>query len=169
MAERIETLLSPYPALGYRLLRSSRGEGGLQPLLAALSNKVSVFVGQSGVGKSSIINRILPDADLRVGALSEARAKGTHTTTTAELLHLPGDGSLIDSPGISEFGLWHMSREQVEHGFREFRPFLGHCKFRDCQHEQEPDCAILAAAARGEISAERLDSYRRIVSSLDEI
>ena len=169
LAKQIETLLAPYPALGYRLLRSSREEGGLQPLLEALSNKVSVFVGQSGVGKSSIINRILPEADLRVGALSEARAKGTHTTTTAELLHLPGNGSLIDSPGIREFGLWHMTREQVEQGFREFRPFLGHCKFRDCKHEQEPDCAILAAAARGEISAERLDSYRRIVSSLDEI
>ena len=78
------------------------------------------------------------------------------------------DGSLIDSPGIREFGLWHMTREQVEQGFREFRPFLGHCRFRDCKHEQEPDCAILAAAAQGAISAERLDSYRRIVTSLDE-
>ena len=166
-AARIEALVSPYSALGYRLLKTSREEGGLQALLAALADKVSVFVGQSGVGKSSIINRILPDAELRVGALSEGTAKGTHTTTTAELVHLPAGGSLIDSPGIREFGLWHMSREQVEQGFREFRPFLGHCKFRDCRHEQEPDCAVLAAAEAGSISAQRLDSYRRIVASLE--
>ena len=166
-AARIEALVSPYSALGYRLLKTSREEGGLQALLAALADKISVFVGQSGVGKSSIINRILPDAELRVGALSEGTAKGTHTTTTAELVHLPAGGSLIDSPGIREFGLWHMSREQVEQGFREFRPFLGHCKFRDCRHEQEPDCAVLAAAEAGSISAQRLDSYRRIVASLE--
>ena len=165
---RIEELLAPYPGLGYRLLRTSRDEGGLTSLLQALENKVSVFVGQSGVGKSSIINRILPDAELRVGALSEASAKGTHTTTTAELVHLPGSGSLIDSPGIREFGLWHMSREQVEQGFREFRPFLGLCKFRDCRHEQEPECAILAAAEAGAISAVRMESYRRIIASLEQ-
>lgn len=168
MASRINDLLAPYPDLGYRLLRTSQDEGGLKPLLEALQEKVSVFVGQSGVGKSSIINRLLPGADLRVGALSEARSKGTHTTTTAELVHLPGGGSLIDSPGIREFGLWHMSRDQVEQGFSDMRPFLGHCKFRDCRHEQEPNCAVLAAVDDGKIRSERLDSYRRIIASLEE-
>ena len=102
-----------------------------------------------------------------MGELSEQAGKGTHTTTTARLLPLPSGGSLIDSPGIREFGLWHMSREQVEEGFREFREFLGNCKFRDCRHQQEPGCAILAAVESGEISATRLESYRHIVASLD--
>ena len=103
-----------------------------------------------------------------MGALSETTNKGTHTTTTAQLFHLPCGGSLIDSPGIREFGLWHMVKEEVEQGFREFRPFLGNCKFRDCQHRQEPGCAILSAAEDGAISELRLNSYRRIVDSLSE-
>ena len=111
---------------------------------------------------------MLPAADIRVGALSESTQKGTHTTTTALLLHLNCGGTLIDSPGIREFGLWHMSRAQVEHGFREFRPLLGTCKFRDCQHQHEPGCAILASVESGVISERRLESYRRIVASLEE-
>jgi len=168
LRERVDELLQVYPGLGYTILRtSSKKKGGLEVLREALCDRISVFVGQSGVGKSSLINALLPDADLRVGELSEQAGKGTHTTTTARLLHLPSGGSLIDSPGIREFGLWHMTREQVEQGFREFRPFLGNCKFRDCQHRQEPGCAILTAVETGEISATRLESYRHIVASLD--
>jgi ribosome biogenesis GTPase len=167
LRERIDELLQIYPELGYTILRTSSKTGGLEELRAALCDRISVFVGQSGVGKSSLINALLPDADLRVGELSEHAGKGTHTTTTARLLHLPSGGSLIDSPGIREFGLWHMTREQVEQGFREFRPFLGNCKFRDCQHRQEPGCAILAAVETGEIGVTRLESYRHIVASLD--
>jgi ribosome biogenesis GTPase len=165
--EKIDELLAIYPTLGYRVLRTSI-KGGLEELHGALSERTSVFVGQSGVGKSSLVNVLLPEADLRVGALSENTQKGTHTTTTAQLFHLTYGGSLIDSPGIREFGLWHMSKQQVEEGFREFRPFLGTCKFRDCQHQQEPGCAILGAAESGQIGERRLDSYRRIVASLDE-
>ncbi|MBN7795562.1 small ribosomal subunit biogenesis GTPase RsgA [Parahaliea mediterranea] len=164
----IGALLAIYPQLGYRVLEVSSREGGLAPLLAALREHTSVFVGQSGVGKSSLVNALLPGADLRVGALSELTAKGTHTTTTAQLFHLPSGGSLIDSPGIREFGLWHMDRDQVEWGFREFRQHLGQCRFRDCRHQREPGCAILAAAERGDISDQRLDSYRRIVGSLED-
>ena len=167
LARSMEALVSPYESLGYRVLRSAIGSSGMTDLESALADRISVFVGQSGVGKSSIINRLLPEAGLRVGALSEARAKGTHTTTTAQLLHMPSGGSLIDSPGIREFGLWHMSRAEVEQGFVEFKPHLGHCRFRDCTHEHEPGCAILAAAERGNISPQRLDSYRRIVASLE--
>lgn len=165
---QLDHLLAPYPGLGYRIIHTSRHEGGLEELYQALRGRTSVFVGQSGVGKSSLVNALLPEAELRVGALSENTLKGTHTTTTAELLHLPGGGSLIDSPGIREFGLWHMSREQVERGFREFREVLGNCKFRDCRHESEPDCAVLEAVAAGSISQARLDSYRHIVASLEE-
>jgi ribosome biogenesis GTPase len=167
LADRVDDLLAIYPTLGYRILHTSTKQGGLEELHAALRERTSVFVGQSGVGKSSLVNTLLPEVSLRVGALSESTSKGIHTTTTAQLFHLPSGGTLIDSPGIREFGLWHMSREQVEQGFREFRPLLGTCKFRDCQHVHEPGCAILGALESGEISARRMASYRYIVASLE--
>jgi ribosome biogenesis GTPase len=169
LQQRMDELLAIYPTLGYRVLRTTIKHSALDELHRALRERVSVFVGQSGVGKSSLVNVLLPEAELRVGALSQSTQKGTHTTTTAQLFHLTCGGSLIDSPGIREFGLWHMSREQVEQGFREFQPLLGSCKFRDCQHQQEPGCAILQAVESGEISEGRMDSYRRIVASLDEV
>ena len=168
LQQQMDDLLAIYPNLGYRILHTCSLEGGLQELHAALRERTSVFVGQSGVGKSSLVNALLPDAALRVGGLSESTSRGTHTTTTAQLFHLPSGGTLIDSPGIREFGLWHMSRDQVEHGFREFRPLLGGCKFRDCQHVHEPGCAILAALEAGQISERRMGSYRYIVSGLED-
>lgn len=163
----IEAILAPYPALGYRLLRAScKEKNGLEELHEQLATRTSIFVGQSGVGKSSLVNELLPGVDLQVGGLSDSRQEGMHTTTTARLFHLPHGGSLIDSPGIREFGLWHMERDQVESGFREFHPLLGHCKFRDCKHEQEPGCALLQAAEAGAISPARLSSYRSIVATL---
>jgi ribosome biogenesis GTPase len=168
LQRQLDDLLAVYPGLGYRILHTCSRQGGLDELHAALRDRTSVFVGQSGVGKSSLVNALLPEAELRVGGLSESTSKGTHTTTTAQLFHLPSGGSLIDSPGIREFGLWHMSREQVEQGFREFRPLLGHCKFRDCHHVHEPGCAIIGALASGAISARRMDSYRHIVASLED-
>ncbi len=167
--EAIAELLAPYPLLGYRVLDAScKNHDGLNTLMKALEGHTSVFVGQSGVGKSSLVNALLPDVDARVGALSEAGDKGTHTTTTAELFHLPSGGALIDSPGIREFGLWHMDRAQIEQGFREFRPLLGLCKFRDCRHREEPGCALQAALQAGEISERRMASYRHMVNALDE-
>lgn len=168
LATQMAALLAIYPTLGYRILHTSINEGGLSELHEALRERTSVFVGQSGVGKSSLVNVLLPAADLRVGALSESTQKGIHTTTTAQLFHLEAGGSLIDSPGIREFGLWHMNKDDVEQGFREFAPVLGTCKFRDCQHEHEPGCAILAAVESGQINATRLASYRHIVASLDD-
>jgi ribosome biogenesis GTPase len=167
--DAIAALLAPYPALGYQVLEAScEAKDGLSKLLDQLAGRTSVFVGQSGVGKSSLVNALLPAANLRVGALSETHGTGTHTTTTAQWLYLPAGGALIDSPGIREFGLWHMDRGQVERGFMEFQAFLGLCKFRDCKHEQEPGCALLAAAERDEISDRRLQSYRQIVAGLDD-
>lgn len=166
---RMQELLNPYPELGYPVLRASCARtDGLLELQSALSDRTSIFVGQSGVGKSSLVNMLLPEVEARVGALSENRGKGTHTTTTAQWFDLPDGGSLIDSPGIREFGLWHMDRYTVENGFREFHAHLGHCRFRDCRHEQEPGCALLEAAANGTISERRLRSYRHIINSLDD-
>ena len=165
--DQLDQLLAPYPTLGYPLLSaSSKTQHGLDHLMQALSGHTSIFVGQSGVGKSSLVNVLLPEAELRVGELSETRQEGTHTTTTARLFHLASGGTLVDSPGIREFGLWHMEREQVEWGFREFQALLGYCKFRDCRHQQEPGCALLDAMETGGIHASRLESYRDIINSL---
>ncbi|GMQ53254.1 small ribosomal subunit biogenesis GTPase RsgA [Halopseudomonas aestusnigri] len=159
--------LDDYSQLGYRTLLLSADEGdGLDTLRAELKDHTSVFVGQSGVGKSSLINALLPGQDLRVGALSESTGKGTHTTTTARLFHFPAGGDLIDSPGIREFGLTHISHDELLEGFIEFRPFLGHCRFRDCQHLHEPGCALLQAVEAGAISPIRMSSYRHILSTL---
>jgi ribosome biogenesis GTPase len=166
----IDELLAIYPEIGYRLLRAStQSSNGLDTLKAELQHRTSVFVGQSGVGKSSLINALLPDEELKIGPLSKGQDKGTHTTTTAKLFHFAAGGDLIDSPGIREFGLWHMDREQVLEGFREFRPFLGHCKFRDCQHQSEPGCAILEAVAAGKISPRRIASFESIANSLEAL
>jgi ribosome biogenesis GTPase len=163
----LEALLAVYRQLGYPLLEVSAHEGGgMQALQERLNGHVSVFVGQSGVGKSSLVNSLLPGVDLRVGPLSEVSGQGTHTTTTARLFHFPGGGKLIDSPGIREFGLGHVSRDDVEAGFIEFHELLGHCRFRDCKHDRDPGCALLKALEEGRIQQQRMNSYRHILSSL---
>ena len=168
-APRLLEMAERYQQIGYKVLTASTvEEDGLTVLNQLLDNKVSVFVGQSGVGKSSLVNVLLPGINLRVGELSEQTRKGMHTTTTAMLFHLPDGGDLIDSPGIREFGLWHIDERQVAEGFREFDGLLGGCKFRDCRHRQEPGCALRAALEAGEISPERFESYHRIIDSLDE-
>lgn len=160
-------LLAVYKQLGYAILDVSAAAGdGLDQLQERLKDKISVFVGQSGVGKSSLVNRLLPEAQMAVGALSELTHKGTHTTTTARLFHFDHGGSLIDSPGIREFGLAHVDIADVEAGFIEFAEFLGHCRFRDCSHEHEPGCALLKAVAEQKISEQRLDSFRMLLKGL---
>ncbi|MGI0118000.1 small ribosomal subunit biogenesis GTPase RsgA [Zooshikella sp. RANM57] len=168
-SESFSQLLSTYQQLGYRVLQAStHQEHGLDDLQTLLDQHTSVFVGQSGVGKSSLVNALLPDVDARVGELSKQTGKGTHTTTSAKLFHFPTGGKLIDSPGIREFALWPMSKMELAEGFRELRPLIGHCKFRDCQHEQEPGCAFLQAQADGLISPTRLASFEHIVKSFSE-
>lgn len=167
---RFDEMLSTYEELGYRTLRvCSKEESSLGEFKEFLNNRVSVFVGQSGVGKSSLIDTLLPEEELKVGALSHASKKGRHTTTTARLYHFPAGGDLIDSPGIREFGLWHMNEDEVLHGFKEIRHLSGYCRFRDCNHEKEPGCAILEAVDKGEISELRFSSYKRILETLTEL
>lgn len=169
--DKIEQLITQYTALGYEVLRTSAKDivDCETTLLDWMRHHTSVLVGQSGVGKSSLIRSILGDQSIKVGALSESTGKGTHTTTTARLFHLPQGGMLVDSPGIREFGLWHITEHELLEGFIEFRPYIGHCKFRDCKHQQEPGCAILAACENGLIGATRLQSYERILHSLDDV
>ncbi|MFI0471561.1 small ribosomal subunit biogenesis GTPase RsgA [Halomonas sp. HMF6819] len=164
-------LLERYAGLGYPVVRTTTAnDAGLTALREQLNGRTSVFVGQSGVGKSSLIDLLLPKESLRIGALSEDSRKGTHTTTTARLYTMNIDevenGELIDSPGIREFGLVHLTEQEVTEGFIEFHPFIGHCRFRDCRHRQEPGCALLGAVEAGKIHPERFSSYRRILDSL---
>lgn len=164
----VDALLAPYRRIGYTVLTAStRSAEGLNVLRAALIPHISVFVGQSGVGKSSLVNALLPGVDTRVGELSEQTGKGRHTTTTARLFHFPSGGDLIDSPGIREFALWHVDEQQLAWGFREFRPFLGHCRFRDCRHRDDPGCALQQAVAEGHIDPRRLASFAHLSTALD--
>ncbi len=166
----LEPLLAQYHELGYQILDvCAKDPDSLGALKEFLNGRVSVFVGQSGVGKSSLIGTLLPGEELKVGPLSENTRKGKHTTTTARLYHFPAGGDLIDSPGIREFGLWHMSEDDVLYGFRELRDLAGHCRFRDCHHESEPGCALIAALEEERISELRFISYKRILDTLSEL
>jgi ribosome biogenesis GTPase len=159
--------LDGYRALGYEVVETScKGPPGIAALPGVLAGRVSILVGQSGVGKSSLVNELLPDLALQTGELSRVTGKGTHTTTTTVMYALPGGGRLIDSPGVWEYGLWEMTPGELGAGFVEFRPFEGQCRFNDCRHASEPGCAIRAAVERGEIRHWRYDSYRRLLGQL---
>jgi|TARA_B110000305_G_scaffold79245_1_gene89173 ribosome biogenesis GTPase len=165
----LDHMLSPYRSIGYPLYKVSAEDGrGMPELEQALANQTTILVGQSGVGKSSLLNKLNSGKLADVAPLSATWARGTHTTTTSSLYHMRGF-DLIDSPGIREFGLGHIDAKQVFDGFIEFRPFAGSCKFRDCSHTAEPDCAIQAALEAGQISIERVESYFRILDSLNEL
>lgn len=167
--EELQNLLDVYRSIGYPCLAvSCRSGEGIPELQEYLRGRTSIFVGQSGVGKSALINALLPGINTLEAPLSAAKAKGRHTTTAARLFHFPAGGDLIDSPGIREFGMWHMSPEEVFAGFTEFRPYAGHCRFRDCRHQHEPGCALLQALEQGEISPARMQSYQQILQSIQQ-
>jgi ribosome biogenesis GTPase len=156
-------LLAPFVALGCRVIELS-AKLDASPLLPLLAGECSVLVGQSGMGKSTLTNALVPGAAAPTRELSTALDSGKHTTTYARLYKLPNGGTLIDSPGLQEFGLKHLTPQEIEFGFAEFRPFLGQCRFRDCQHQAEPDCAIKAAVASGVIHPRRLEHFRQFIS-----
>lgn len=162
----INQLVHDYKSIGYDVLSvSAKTADGFESLKDYLCNKTAVFVGQSGVGKSSLINRLQPQANVLVGSLSIGKEKGTHTTTVSRLFHFAHGGVLIDSPGIREFSLTHLTQEQVIHSFIDFRPYLGRCKFRDCLHKSEPGCKLLDAISQKKILQSRYDNYHQIIMS----
>lgn len=172
----LDQRLKTYIDIGYPIVyTSAKSLHGMDTLLEQLENQVSVFVGQSGVGKSSIINALLPEAKIKEGEVSLATNKGTHTTSVSRLYHIKSQeqtnfvkhASLIDSPGVREFGLWAIHKEDVIHGFIELHELSHFCRFRDCKHLNEPDCGLLNALDEGRISEHRLDSYHRIVDSVE--
>jgi len=163
----IEKRLAIYHQLDYDIIyTSAKSQHGTDQLHKSLQQHTSILVGQSGVGKSSLLNQLLPDVEAKVGDVSISSNKGTHTTSASRLYHLPQGGRLIDSPGVREFGLWQVQAEQIADGFVEFQQYTNQCRFNDCKHENEPACAVLKAVEDGDISTMRFDSYRRIVASL---
>ncbi|OOF60407.1 small ribosomal subunit biogenesis GTPase RsgA [Rodentibacter pneumotropicus] len=168
--KKVEEQLQIYRDIGYQtLIISAKNGKNMEKLTALLSEGTSIFVGQSGVGKSSLINHIFPTVNAQVGEVSETSGLGQHTTTSSRLYHLPQGGSLIDSPGIREFGLWHLDADQITKGYREFQYVLGTCKFRDCKHLHDPGCALREAVEEGRISLIRYENYHKLIASLSEI
>ena len=153
--------LEPYVLAGYRVIQLSALEDAeiLRPLLA---RQATVLVGQSGMGKSTIINALFPDAQVATREISAFLASGRHTTTQARLYRLDAGSTVIDCPGLQEFGLHHLSQLDIEAGFVEFRSYLGRCRFQNCRHLSEPGCALTQAAAEAAIHPRRLDMFRRI-------
>lgn len=168
VAESEQTLerLKLYAGLGYPVIPLS-AKLDISPLRAALRGHTSVLVGQSGMGKSTIVNALVPGADAATSEISSAMDSGRHTTTHARLYHLDADSSLIDSPGMQEFGLHHLNEQEIATGFREFQPLIGHCRFHNCRHLVEPGCAIIEALEAGRIDPRRLEAFRKLVREIE--
>lgn len=169
-ASEFLSALKIYESLGYCIIynctidKSPPSTAHDDTLRSVLKNRTSVLVGQSGVGKSSLIQYLIPQAEVRIGALCTIHEIGKHTTTGSRLYHLPSGGSLIDSPGIRSFGLWHLSEKELAQSFVEFRPYLGHCQFRNCHHQNQTGCAILKAMEEGHIHWRRLQSFYELIN-----
>ena len=164
-ADDAKNKLQLYQDLGYQVVHLSAKQD-IRTLQPYLVNHQSVLVGQSGMGKSTIINALLPNQNVRTQIMSEALDSGKHTTTATHLYHLDPNSSLIDSPGLQEFGLNHLSQEELELAFIEFRPYLGKCRFNNCKHSHEPDCAVMNAVDKGQISSVRLGFYQDLAHEL---
>jgi ribosome biogenesis GTPase / thiamine phosphate phosphatase len=163
-----EELMALYESLGYRCVTTNAlGDEGIGEVLALLKGKLSVLSGHSGVGKSSLINAIAPNLDLRTKGVSTFANKGVHTTTFAEMFELEPDTYIVDSPGIKELGLADMEPSEISHYFPEMRELLNQCKYNNCLHINEPGCAVKEAVAEGTIALSRFDSYLSMVGGQD--
>jgi ribosome biogenesis GTPase / thiamine phosphate phosphatase len=157
-----------YEPIGYKVVKTSIPDRlNLDELKSLLTNKISVFCGNSGVGKSSLINTLFPGFQLKTGEISNYHFKGKHTTTFAEMLELPEGGYIIDTPGIKGFGMIHMDKEEIYHFFPEIFKYAENCQFNNCMHVEEPKCAVIEAVGRGNISPSRYYSYLSILQDQD--
>jgi len=162
--DEVDQWLREYAVIGYPVLRvSARTAWGLGQIKRLLPDRTTLFCGPSGAGKSSLLNRVYPGFRLKVGSLSEATGKGTHTTTTAELMPLPYGGFVVDTPGLKEFGVWDTTSERLQSAFPEIAELIGHCRFPNCVHLHEPECAVQQAVETGLIWDSRYRSYRKMV------
>lgn len=163
--DEVRARFAPYQAAGYRVLPVSVRDGiGIDAIKQLLCGRTSVLTGPSGVGKSSLLNAIQPGLSLRTGEVSEAVNKGQHTTVSAELVPLECGGYVADTPGLREVGLWAVPLDELDSFFPEFEPYLDQCRFTaSCTHTHEPDCAVRAAVAAGEVDPERYESYRLLL------
>ena len=166
-----DDLYEIYSASAIPVLRASAVTGeGIAALHQALRGKLSVLTGNSGVGKSSLLNALLGlQKEILTNDVSDNSGLGQHTTTAARLYHFPHGGDVIDSPGVREFGLWHLEPEQITQGFVEFHDYLGLCKYRDCKHDTDPGCAIREAVEEGKIAETRFENYHRILESMAQV
>ncbi len=160
----INEILQPYIDLNIKIIpTSSYKDHGLDDLQSQLKDETSVLVGASGAGKSSLINALIPDLGIRIGELSEATGLGNHTTSNSILYRLPRGGELIDSPGVRQFSPSPCSLSELEQFYHDFEPFLGLCKFNNCSHTHEPNCEITKAIDNEQVSAQRLQSFHRLL------
>jgi ribosome biogenesis GTPase len=158
-----------YTQIGYTVLLTSTKTGqGMDEVKACLQGKVTMLSGHSGVGKSSFINALFPEMNLRTKEVSDWSGKGMHTTTFAEMFDLPGGGQVIDTPGVREFGLMDVTPQDLSHYFPEMRAVLGNCQFNNCRHLEEPGCAVKQAVIEGIITEDRYVSYVNILETLPE-
>jgi ribosome biogenesis GTPase len=157
------SVVSLYERIGYRTLPISAAHGtGLEAVREAIRETVSVFLGPSGAGKTTLLNALQPDLGRRVGEVNRITGRGRHTTSHAELYPLDGGGLVGDTPGLRELSLYNVDVDQLHHLFPEMRPLIGSCRFRDCVHDQDPDCAVKEAIESGQIARSRYQSYLRI-------
>lgn len=162
----VEQLMATYRAIGYpAVMIDTKSADGMQPLLAELAGRSVTLVGASGVGKSSIIQKLLPDKELRVGAVSEATGFGSHTTSVTYWYEMPEGGSIIDSPGVRQYSVAHLDEQTVREGFFDLADCAAQCRFGDCTHTVEPACAVLDALGKGDIAQFRYENYRKLIAA----
>ncbi len=163
-------LFDLYDAIGYRVIYTSALTGrGIKDLRRALQGKITALTGPSGVGKSSLLNALQPGLGLAVQAVSQATTKGRHTTVSSQMFPLDGGGYVADTPGIRQVGLFNIEPSEIDGYFPEIRPLIGHCRFKDCRHEDEPGCAVRGAVEAGDVWIERYESYLRLREEAEEL